>query len=310
MHSVFIQDLKKSYTSQKVLDGVNLVVEEGEFYALMGPNGSGKSTLSSIMASVTKFDSGTLEICGKRPEQAREMIAYIPQENFSVPQLTGRENLLYFASILGIGRHEARAMVNQMLEKVGLKKDAYNRFSNYSGGMKKRLELATTLFPGVRMLILDEPTTGLDPAARRDFFTLLKNIKHDQVSIFLITHLGSDAEAASRVGLIHNGKIIAEGTPVELRTHHAAEEAITIETPSMGGDCEAILKVFSNGSKVARLSNGFRFYVRNGSQVLPEVVKALNGADVTISRTEVAKPTLEDVFFNLTEHSMQEVRNL
>ena len=310
MHSVFIQDLKKSYTSQKVLDGVNLVVEEGEFYALMGPNGSGKSTLSSIMASVTKFDSGTLEICGKRPEQAREMIAYIPQENFSVPQLTGRENLLYFASILGIGRHEARAMVNQMLEKVGLKKDADKRFSNYSGGMKKRLELATTLFPGVRMLILDEPTTGLDPAARRDFFTLLKNIKHDQVSIFLITHLGSDAEAASRVGLIHNGKIIAEGTPVELRTHHAAEEAITIETPSMGGDCEAILKVFSNGSKVARLSNGFRFYVRNGSQVLPEVVKALNGADVTISRTEVAKPTLEDVFFNLTEHSMQEVRNL
>jgi ABC-2 type transport system ATP-binding protein len=310
MNSIMIQDLKKHYGDQVVLDGVNLTVDEGEFYALMGPNGSGKSTLSSIMASVTRFDSGTLEICGKRPEQAREMIAYIPQENFSVPQLTGRENLIYFARILGISGHDAQAMVNQMLEKVGLTKDADKRFSNYSGGMKKRLELATTLFPGVRMLILDEPTTGLDPAARRDFFTLLKDIKHEQASIFLITHLGSDAEAASRVGLIHKGKIIAEGTPAELRTHHAPEEAITIETTSVRGDCEAILKVFSNGNKVARLSNGFRFYARDGGQVLPEVVKALNQAGVSVNRTEVAKPTLEDVFFNLTEHSMQEVQNI
>jgi ABC-2 type transport system ATP-binding protein len=310
VHAVFIQDLKKSYGDQAVLDGLNLVIEEGEFYALMGPNGSGKSTLSAIMASVTKFDSGTLKICEKSPEQARNMIAYIPQENFSTPQLTGRENLLYFASILGIGRRDARAMVNQMLEKVGLTKDADKRFSNYSGGMKKRLELATTLFPGVRVLILDEPTTGLDPAARRDFFTLLKNIKHEQASIFLITHLGSDAEAASRVGLIHKGKIIAEGTPATLRTQHAPEEAITIETPSVNGDCESILKAFSHGSKVARLPNGFRLYARDGGQVLPEVVKALNQAGVTVSRTEVARPTLEDVFFNLTEHPMQEVQAL
>ena len=154
MHSIFVQNLKKSYGTQKVLDGINLSVEEGEFYALMGPNGSGKSTLSSIMASVTKFDSGILEIHGKKPEQAREMIAYIPQENFSVPQLSGRENLLYFASILGIGGREARGLIDQMLEKVGLTKDADKQFSHYSGGMKKRLELATALFPGVRVLIL------------------------------------------------------------------------------------------------------------------------------------------------------------
>jgi ABC-2 type transport system ATP-binding protein len=310
MHSIFVQDLKKSYGNQKVLDGINLVVEEGEFYALMGPNGSGKSTLSSIMASVTRFESGRLEIFGKKPEQARELIAYIPQESFSVPQLSGKENLLYFASILGIDGRDAHGLVNQMLEKVGLTKDAGKRFSNYSGGMKKRLELATALFPGVRVLILDEPTTGLDPAARRDFFSLLKTIKHEQASIFLITHLGSDAEAASRVGLIHKGKIIAEGTPATLRKQYAPEEAITIETPSMNGDCESILKTFSHGNKVARLPNGFRLYARDGGQVLPEVVKALGQAGITVSRTEVAKPTLEDVFFNLTEHPMQEVQAL
>jgi ABC-2 type transport system ATP-binding protein len=308
MHSIYVKDLKKSYGNQRVLDGVDLVVEEGEFYALMGPNGSGKSTLSSIMASVTRFDSGTLEICGKKPEQARDLIAYIPQENFSVPQLSGRENLLYFARILGSGGADARRLIDQMLEKVGLTEEADKQFSRYSGGMKKRLELATALFPGVRVLILDEPTTGLDPAARRDFFALLANIKHDQTSIFLITHLGSDAEAASRVGLIHKGKIIAEGTPAALRTQYAPEEAITIEMPALSSDCESILRAFSDGQKVARLQSGYRIYTHDGGRVLPEVVKALNQAGVTVNRTEVAKPTLEDVFFKLTEHHMQEAQ--
>jgi ABC-2 type transport system ATP-binding protein len=308
VHSIYIKDLRKSYGNQKVLDGVDLTVEEGEFYALMGPNGSGKSTLSSIMASVTKFDGGTLEICGEKPQQARKMIAYIPQENFSVPQLSGRENLLYFARVLGNNGSDTRRLINQMLDKVGLTNEADKQFSRYSGGMKKRLELATALFPGVRVLILDEPTTGLDPAARRDFFALLANIKHDQTSIFLITHLGSDAEAASRVGLIHRGKIIAEGTPATLRRQYAPEEAVTIETPSLSSDCEAVLRTFSDGQKVARLQTGYRIYARDGGQVLPQVVKALNLAGITVNRTEVAKPTLEDVFFRLTEHPMQEVQ--
>jgi ABC-2 type transport system ATP-binding protein len=308
VRSIYIRDLKKSYGNQKVLDGVDLAVEEGEFYALMGPNGSGKSTLSSIMASVTRSDSGTLEIHGKKPEQARDMIAYIPQENFSVPQLSGRENLLYFARILGNGGTDVRGLINQMLEKVGLTQDADKQFSRYSGGMKKRLELATALFPGVRVLILDEPTTGLDPAARRDFLALLANIKQDQTSIFLITHLGTDAEAASMVGLMHKGKIIAEGTPATLRTQHAPEEAVTIETAVQSSDCESILKAFSDGQKVARLQTGYHIYARDGGHVLPEVVKALNQAGISVNRTEVAKPTLEDVFFKLTEHPMQEVR--
>jgi ABC-2 type transport system ATP-binding protein len=308
VHSIYIKDLKKSYGAQKVLDGVDLVVEEGEFYALMGPNGSGKSTLSSIMASVTKFDSGILEIHGRKAEQARQMISYIPQENFSVPQLSGRENLVYFASILGIGGRDARGLIKQMLEKIGLTQDADKQFSHYSGGMKKRLELATALFPGVRVLILDEPTTGLDPAARRDFFALLGNIKHDQTSIFLITHLGSDAEAASRVGLIHKGKIIAEGTPATLRIQYAPEETVTIETPTLSSNCETILKAFSDGQKVAQLQNGYRIYARDGGQILPQVVRALNQAGITVNRTEVAKPTLEDVFFKLTEQPMREVQ--
>lgn len=307
MHAVFVQELIKSYGDQRVLDGIDLEVEPGEFYAIMGPNGSGKSTLCSILASVTESDGGTVEIHGKKPSEAREMIAYIPQDSFSVPQLTGRENLLYFASILRIGGREARRLANEMLEKVGLSKDADKQFSRYSGGMKKRLELATAMFPGVRLLILDEPTTGLDPAARRDFFALLKNIKADHVSAILITHYGADAEAASRVGLIHKGRIIAEGAPATLRSEYAPEDAITIETPVASNECESLLKGFCSAEKVAHLQNGYRLYTRDGGQLLPEVVKALDQAGVAVTRTEVAKPTLEDVFFRLTDQPLQEV---
>ncbi len=308
MKVIHVENLKKSYGPTPVLQGINLDINEGEFYALMGPNGSGKSTLSSILASVTKFDSGILQIYGKKPDKVRQMIAYIPQDNFAVPQLSGRENLLYFASILGIGGRAARDMVDQMLEKVGLTREANKPFSHYSGGMKKRLELATAQFPGVRILILDEPTTGLDPAARRDFFTLLKHIKQDKTSIFLITHMGSDAESASKVGLIHKGRIIAEGTPAMLRAQFAPDETITIETPNVSDDCETVLKAFSEGHKFAYLPDGYRIYAHDGGQILPEVVKALNQSGITINRTEVSKPTLEDVFFKLTEHPMQEVK--
>jgi ABC-2 type transport system ATP-binding protein len=308
MKAIHCENLGKSYGLTPVLKGVNLDVEDGEFYALMGPNGSGKSTLSAIMASVTSFDGGVLEIFGKKPAQARAIIAYIPQENFSVPQLSGRENLLYFGSLLGIGGRDARSLTDQMLDQVGLAGEADKRFAHYSGGMKKRLELATALFPGIRLLILDEPTTGLDPAARRDFFTLLKKIRRVQTSVFLITHLGSDAESASRVGLINKGKIIAEGTPAELRKKYAPEEAISIETPIQSSECEAILKGFSDGQKVAHLPNGYRIYAHDCGQVLPEVIKGLSQAGIMVNRTEAARPTLEDVFFKLTEQPIQEVQ--
>ncbi|MDG7006898.1 MAG: ABC transporter ATP-binding protein [Nitrososphaerota archaeon] len=168
-------------------------VEAGEFYALMGPNGSGKSTLTAIIASVVSFDSGTVEVFGEEPTRAQKSFGYIPQDNFSIPPLTGRENLIYFAGVLGYSGREDHAMADDLLGKVGLTGDADKRAGRYSGGMRKRLELVTALFPGIRLLTLDEPTTGLDPAARRGFFDLVTGTVGEGMSILLITHLGADA---------------------------------------------------------------------------------------------------------------------
>jgi ABC-2 type transport system ATP-binding protein len=307
MYAVTIENLKKNYGDHKVLDGINLQLEEGEFYAIMGPNGSGKTTLSSIMASVTTFDSGTLEIYGKKPDEARRMIGYVPQDNFSAPLLTGRENLAYFSGLLGFTGKEGRKMVDEMLDKIGLTADANKRVSHYSGGMRKRLEAATVLFPDIRILILDEPTTGLDPAARRDFFNMVQGIKDKRTSIFLITHIGADAEPASRVGLINKGKIVAEDTPDTLKAVYAAEDAITIDTSVRNERVAALIKGFSSKQKVLESEAGYRIYAPDGGQILPRITRTLDQAGYRVIRAEVSKPALEDVFFKVTDRTIQEV---
>jgi len=304
--AVHVENLVKTYDSRRVLDEVNLDVPEGEFYALMGPNGSGKTTLASIIAAVKTQDSGIVEVYGKKPAQAREFIGYVPQENFSSPKLSGKENLIYFAGLLGYSRSQANQLAAGMLNKLGLSEQAEKRVAKYSGGMRKRLEVATAIFPGIKVLILDEPTTGLDPAARRAFFSMVQDIMDNKTSIILITHIGSDAELASRVGLIDNGKMIAEGTPDELKRKHAVEDVITVETAMKSDSVVSVLKDYSINGKVTESEAGYKIYSRNGDKILADVVRNLDQAGQRVTRIEMARPTLEDVFFRLTEKHLQE----
>jgi ABC-2 type transport system ATP-binding protein len=273
--AVHVENLVKTYDSRRVLDGVNLDVPEGEFYALMGPNGSGKTTLASIIAAVKTQDSGVVEVYGNKPAQAKEFIGYVPQENFSSPKLSGRENLVYFANLLGYSRSQANQLAVEVLKNVGLSEEADKRVAKYSGGMRKRLEVATAIFPGIKVLILDEPTTGLDPAARRSFFSMIQ-------------------------------EMIAEGTPDELKRKHAVEDVITVETAVKTDSVFSVLKGYSINGKVAESETGYKIYSRNGDRVLADVVRSLDQAGHKVMRIEMARPTLEDVFFRLTERHLQE----
>ena len=306
MFAVHVEKLVKIYDNRRVLDGVNLDVPEGEFYALMGPNGSGKTTLASIIAAVRTQDSGIVEVYKNKPAQAKEFIGYVPQENFSSPKLSGGENLMYFANLLGYSRRQANQLVVEMLQNVGLSEEADKRVAKYSGGMRKRLEIATAIFPGIKVLILDEPTTGLDPTARRAFFNMIQEIMDKKTSIILITHIGSDAELASRVGLMDNGKMIAEGTPDELKRKHAVEDAITVETAMKSDSVVSVLKDYSINGKVTESEVGYKIYSRNGDKILADMVRSLDQAGQRVMRIEMARPTLEDVFFRLTERHLQE----
>jgi ABC-2 type transport system ATP-binding protein len=306
MYAISVENLTKKYGGKEVLSEVNLKIKEGEFYALMGPNGSGKTTLASIIASVRFPTTGKIEIYGKKPENARELIGYVPQESFSSPLLTGKENLHYFAGLLGYSKSEANKMVTELLHKVGLFEDADKRVSYYSGGMRKRLEVATILFPGVKLLILDEPTTGLDPSARRKFLGMIQELRDEKTTILLITHIGADAELASRVGLIDNGVIIAEDEPEKLKKNSGLENVINIETAIKNDKVTNELRNYSENRKVLETDVGYRVYSRDPEQATPNIVRALDAIGCEATKIETEKPSLEDVFFKLTEKTVRE----
>jgi len=300
MDSIVIKSVIKKYGNKTVIDSLNLNIKEGEFYCLMGPNGSGKTTLCSIIASIKTQNSGTVEIYGKKPSKVKDIIGYLPQENFSDSSLTGKENLTYFAGMLGYKRKEALSLVNDLINKIGLTEDADKRVSKYSGGMRKKLELATILFPGTKVLILDEPTTGLDPSARRNFFGLIDLIKNKTTTIILISHLGSDAEHASRVGLINEGKIISDGTPEELRNSSNLKNVINVETSVKNEKIKEILGGFNKEEKLQETDNGYKIYTNETTEVIPKIVRAVEESGYKIVQIGSITPSLEDVFFKLT----------
>ena len=307
MYAIFVENLTKKYGDKDVLKEIDLKVKEGEFYALMGPNGSGKTTLASIIASVRSPTSGKIEIYGKKPEDSKGMIGYVPQENFSSPTLTGKENLQYFAELLGYSKNEAKKIVAELLHKVGLVEDGDKRVSNYSGGMRKRLEVATILFPGVKLLILDEPTTGLDPSARRKFLGMIQELRDEKTTILLITHIGADAELASRVGLIDDGVIIAEDEPEQLKKNSGLENVINIETPVKNEKIANELGNYSENRKVLETDVGYRVYSQDPEEATPNIVRALDAIGCKAMKIETEKPSLEDVFFKLTEKTVGEL---
>lgn len=306
MDAISIRNLNKSYGSKKVLDNINIEIKKGEFYCLLGPNGSGKTTLSSIIAGIRDADSGEVKIIGKNRQEIKEVLGYIPQENFSDPNLTGRENLIYFAKMLGFPKEGREELVKGLIKKIGLEGDMDKRVSKYSGGMKKRLELATILFPGIEIMILDEPTTGLDPSARRNFFGYIDELKDENTTIFLISHIGSDAELASMVGLIDEGKIIAEGRPQELKDSSGLKNIINIETAIKNQEIKNILVDFNKDCDIAEVDKGYKIFTEETSEVIPRIVRDIEGKGYKVTRIAASTPSIEDVFFKLTGKTVKE----
>ncbi len=300
LQAIFIKDLNKNYGKTEVLKNINLSINEGEFYCMMGPNGSGKTTLAAILASIKKQSSGLVKIYDNTPEKSRALIGYMPQENFISAYLTGRENLAYFAGLMGFKGNDLKIIVSELLKKVGLEKDADKLVSKYSGGMKKRLELATILFNGIKVLILDEPTTGLDPSARRDFFNLIKDNAKNDTTIFLITHIGTDAELADRIGLINKGEIIAEGTPEELKRKYNLKNVLTIETVYKDKKIKDILSSIANSGDVFETDLGYKMYSDDITKDIPFIIKKLEQEGFSVNRLESTTSTLDDVFYKIT----------
>jgi ABC-2 type transport system ATP-binding protein len=292
----------RSQLSPRVaLDGVTFSIGQGEMFCLLGPNGSGKSTLFRLLSTILAPPRAAVEIFGfdlrERPAEVRRTIGIVFQNPSLDKKLTVRENLLHQGHLYNMRGAALAGRITELLSRVRLLDREHDIVEQLSGGMQRRVELAKGLLHRPRLLLLDEPSTGLDPGARIEFDAYLQEIQQTEgVTILLTTHILDEAERADRLAILDQGRLVALGTPAELKEEIGAD-IITIATADPTGLAEAIRATF--GGSPAALDGKVRVERAGGPAFIPELVSAFPGR---ITAVTYAKPTLEDVFIDKTGH--------
>jgi ABC-2 type transport system ATP-binding protein len=304
-----VREFKKG---PRAVDGIDLQVAPGEIYGFLGPNGAGKSTTVLMLTTLLPPTAGTARVAGhdvvREGPAVRAAIGAALQEAALDPFLTGREHMRLQTAMHGLPKDERIRRGEELLERVGLMEAADRRVGGYSGGMKRRLDLALALVHGPRILFLDEPTTGLDPQSRSAVWDEVSGLaRRDGVTVFLTTQYLEEADVlANRVGIIDHGRIVAEGTPGELKAQIGRP---TVEAvPSDPGQREAaadVLRRFGEGCPTAPDGQAVAVRLRGGEANLAEVVRALDAKGIAVDNLQLHQPTLNDVFLAKTGRSLE-----
>jgi ABC-2 type transport system ATP-binding protein len=294
----------------RAVDGIDLAVSRGEIYGFLGPNGAGKSTTVLMLTTLLPPTSGRATVGGydvvKQGMDVRASIGAALQEAALDPILTGREHLMLQATLQGIPGAERRPRTGALLERVGLAEAADRRVGGYSGGMKRRLDLALALVHQPRILFLDEPTTGLDPQSRSALWEEVGRLAHEEgITVFLTTQYLEEADAlADRVGIIDLGRIVAEGTPAQLKAEIGSPSVeVTPVDPGASDRLAAVLERFGEQRRNGRGS--VTVQLPGGETQLAEIVRALDQADLKIELLQLHQPSLDDVFLAKTGRKLE-----
>jgi ABC-2 type transport system ATP-binding protein len=289
----------------RAVDGVDLHVEPGEIYGFLGPNGAGKSTTVLMLTTLLPPTAGTARVAGfdivHEAVSVRGAIGAALQEAALDPVLTGREHLRLQGALHGLKRHERNRRADALLERVGLTEAADRKVKTYSGGMKRRLDLALALVHGPRILFLDEPTTGLDPQSRSALWAEVGRLAHeDGVTVFLTTQYLEEADRlADRVGIIDRGRIVAEGTPAALKAEIGRPRLEAI--PADPADRAAIQRALERfGEPCAGAPRAVAIRLETGAEILTDVVRALDAEGLAVADLQLHAPSLDDVFLAKT----------
>ncbi|MGB3206595.1 MAG: ABC transporter ATP-binding protein [Crinalium sp.] len=292
-----IENLKKSYGKRAVLQDLNLNIEAGEIYGLLGPNGAGKTTTINILCNLLRADSGYIAINNKPVSEAtKPLIGVAPQENLLYKALSCEENLNFFARIYGLSNQERRKQVQLSLEAVNLADRAKSPVETLSGGMQRRLNIAAAIVHHPKLLILDEPTTGLDIEARYEIWELIRQLQSQGMTILLTTHLLEEAERlCQRIGILKNGRIVASGSLAELRQLIPAQEIIIVQTED---EEKAIARAKSYGFTTRHYGKDLAFWLPEHLE-LKEIIARFDGIALdSISRQQVR---LEHIYIEVTQ---------
>lgn len=296
-----IDQLSKRYGSKTILDRLNLYLKPGEIYGLLGPNGAGKTTTINLVCGLLRADEGTVRLDGQLASAAtKPLIGVMPQQNLLYRSLTCAENLGFFGRIYGLPRSLRQRRIATCLDAVNLLDRAKTPVDQLSGGMQRRLSLAIAMIHQPRLLILDEPTTGLDIEARREVWQLIRNLKQQGMTVLLTTHLLDEVEKlCQRIGVIKQGRLLAEGSLEELRQRVPAQEIVTLETPDVE---EAIARAQSHGFTPRWYGSELTFWIPEQLE-LRELLERFEGVQLdAISRQPVG---LEHIYLEITQSAGQ-----
>jgi ABC-2 type transport system ATP-binding protein len=312
--SIAIQanNLVKKYGEVIALDGLSLEVEQGTVFGLLGPNGAGKTTTVRVLTTLLSPDSGTAIVDGvdvlKDPVHAREIMG-LSGQNASVDEnLTGIENLIMLGRLFRLPKKEAVIRANDLLERFNLNDAAKRIVKTYSGGMRRRLDLAASLIAKPNILFLDEPTTGLDPRSRLMMWEVIQNLVNEGTTVLLTTQYLEEADQlAKKIAVIDKGKVIAQGSADELKTQVGGERIEVVVSLSQSQAAAQTLQSMSSG-KVVVEGDHVQVPVSGGGVKVVEAVRALDIAKIEIKEIQLRRPTLDDVFLSLTGHHAEEIK--
>ncbi|MDZ5441945.1 ATP-binding cassette domain-containing protein [Micromonospora sp. 4G57] len=311
--------LRKSFRSRagretKTVDavrGVDLKVAEGEIFGFLGPNGAGKTTTLRMLATLIEPDGGEATIAGadlrKDPAEVRRRIGYVAQGGSTWDESTAREELVLHARLYGIGKAEAHRRAARALDAFQLTEYADRKCKTYSGGQRRRVEIALGIIHEPKIVFLDEPTTGLDPQSRAHMWDEIRRLRADGMTVFITTHYLDEADAlCDRIAIMDHGEVVAEGTPAELKREISGDVVLvgldTAATPQAAKllDAEPYVNKLETGDE------GVRLYVEDGATAIPQVLRRLDHAGLDLRSIELHRPSLDDVFLTKTGRSLRE----
>lgn len=311
-NAIEVNNITKKFGAVTAVDSVSFNVSEGEFFGFLGPNGAGKTTLIRMLTTLLKPTSGSAIVAccdvARQPDAVRREIGVVPQAMTSDLDLTGYENMDIYGRFYGIPMKERKERISYLLEMVGLTNRANDLVAAYSGGMRRRLEIARVLVHRPRMLFLDEPTIGLDPQSRHVVWDFLRKLRDgDSITIFLTTHYMEEAEAlCERVAIIDSGRIIAIGSPNELKSRIQGNDIITLAIGNLSENIINAIKGLPFVHKINIEDNIVRIYVESGAHNLPALIDAVRSAGGNVTSATIHEQSLEDVFIHYTGKTIRE----